>query len=164
MTCYLLYRLVLSNSIPVCDSMMPCNGRDHNTMSHNTRDHSTRYHRTRDHNNRCVSSTSNCHQSNCPRILYPKGYRQQYCNRDVRDDGNGTGGGSGRNHQRRRCNPRRMTNGPPSHTHQIHKWCHVCKLWVHHPVSIRPHTVSDLFRMYIGGYTHRDHGLLLSWE
>ena len=144
--------------------MMPCNGRDHNTMSHNTRDHSTRYHRTRDHNNRCVSSTSNCHQSNCPRILYPKGYRQQYCNRDVRDDGNGTGGGSGRNHQRRRCNPRRMTNDPPSHTHQIHKWCHVCKLWVHHPVSIRPHTVSDLFRMYIGGYTHRDHGLLLSGE
>ena len=141
-----------------------------NNKAHNTRDRSTKDHSTRDRSNMCVSSTSSGCQSNGPNILYPRVCHHTENSRNGRNDGSGTDDVSDNNPQRHRCNPRRMSRNSRHHRHihtwfhrhscRARRWYHVYIRWVHRPVLSHPHTESDLFRMYNGGYTHRDHGQL----
>lgn len=135
------------------NSSMSCSNTDRNTRDHNTRDR-----RTRDHSSMSVRSTSNRYPNNNPSREYPRGYRHTVSSTGVLRDGNGTDDVSDRNHQWRPCNPRYKNRHSP-HVY-LHIWCHEYIRWVHRPDKFRPHTGSDWFRRYNGGYTHRDHGLL----
>ena len=129
-----------------------------------TRDRNTIRRSTRDHNNRCVRNTSNRYPSSNPSKGYPRtGHHTVSSSEDVLHDGNGTDDVSDCNLRWRRCSlPYRLRhhNMNRSARECLHIWCHVYIWWEHRPDRFRPHTGSDWFRRYNGGYTHRDHGQL----
>ena len=130
-----------------------------------TRDRSTMRRSTRDHNNRCVRNTSSRYPSSNPSTGYPRtGHRTVSSSADGLHGGNGTDDVSDCNHLLRHCNPPDRCSPHHMHNRSAHvclrRWCHVYIRWEHRPDKFRPHTGSDWFRRYNGGYTHRDHGLL----
>jgi len=137
---------------------MICSSKDHNTRNCSTMYHNTRDRSTRDHNTMCVSTTSSGHPSNGPNIRYPKVYHHTERSKDDRSDGTGTDDESGNSPRLHHCNLRHKSRRSPHGC--LHISYHVYIRLVHRPELNRPHTVSDWFRKYNGGYTHRDHGLL----